>query len=236
MILRSSLLTQQQDITHGFTTKLGYPSDLSDPDATAAWIAVADALGVPDGRVAVVRQVHGADVLEVCGDDVPDARRCWLAGEADALVCASPGLLIAVRTADCVPILVAGQGAVAAIHAGWRGLASGVIPAAMAALERLGAGPWRAAVGPCIGTAAYEVGQEVIDGISARVPTDVFVRPGPRRAHADLAAAAAWQLQQAGVAEVDVLGLCTFTDDRLHSFRRGREPAGRQAAVIGLLR
>ena len=176
--------------------------------------------------MAYASQVHGADVIE--------ATAGGLAGEADALVARQRGLLIAVRVADCVPVLVAGPMGVAAIHAGWRGVAAGVVGAGVAALG--GSGPLVAAVGPCISGARYEVGPEVIEGIAAAgVPREVFVRPGPCRDHADLASAVAWQLRAAGVDEVDVLGACTLSDPALHSFRRDGDLSGRIAGVLGML-
>jgi hypothetical protein len=81
----------------------------------------------------------------------------------------------------------------------------------------------------------YEVGSEVIDGIGASVPQDVFRREGASRAHADLRAAARWQLERAGVERIETLETCTRCDSDLHSHRRDGAPAGRQAAIIGLM-
>jgi hypothetical protein len=155
-----------------------------------------------------------------------------LVGEADALITDVKGLLIAVRTADCVPILVAGQGVVAAIHAGWRGLAAGVIPQTIRKLS--GAGPFVAAVGPAIGVSCYEVGEEVVTGIGCLVPEEAFVLRNRIRPHVDLAAAAAYQLRDAGIDNVEVTNICTFSDDRLWSHRREADQAGRQAGLVGL--
>lgn len=224
MMLYASLLSGVPGVVHGFTTaRTEGAEDLGRGAPEARWRAVASALGLEGAGVALVSQVHGAEVLRVSGPG--------LAGEADALVSDTPGLLLAVRIADCVPILVVGARGVAAIHAGWRGLAAGVIGAAVDALGEARA----AAVGPCISAAAYEVGDEVIAGISAAgVPTDVFVVPGPRRNHADLREAARWQLARAGVPLIEVLPDCTFTSPALHSHRRDGAAAGRQAAIIGL--
>lgn len=224
MLLASSLLAGFDRVVHGFTTALTPGAgDLGRAPPPQAWAAVALALGLPGAGVALASQVHGRDVLRV--------HAAGLAGEGDALVTDAPGLLLAVRVADCVPVLVVGPGGVAAIHAGWRGLAAGVIPAALAALGRASA----AAVGPCISAGAYEVGEEVIAGIAgAGVPERAFVEEGPRRRHADLRAAAAWQLREAGVPEVEVLPHCTFGSADLHSHRRSGARAGRQAGVVGL--
>jgi len=225
MILASALLSAVPCVVHGFTTAEGPVSNLGSGASAEMWASLRAALGVPEAGVALASQVHGATVL------VPEGP--GLAGEGDALTCFHPGLLVAVRIADCVPILVAGRDRVAAIHAGWRGLAAGTIAASLRALESPEG--LVAAVGPCISWPSYEVGEEVIAGIAASgVPESVFVHEGPRRRHADLRAAAAWQLRAAGVVEVDVLPGCTFLDPRLHSHRRDGAQAGRQAAVIGL--
>lgn len=232
MFLRSDLISAIPGVVHGFTTAEAEEfGDLSRGAPERAWRALAAALGAPEAPVARASQVHSAVVLEV--------RAGGLAGEGDALISDVPGLLLAVRVADCVPVLVAGPGVVAAIHAGWRGLAGGVIPSALAALRVLAPAvapeALVAAVGPCISAARYEVGAEVIDGIaSAGVPREVFVRPGPRRDHADLRAAAAWQLAAGGLSRVDVLPHCTYDDPRLHSHRRDGAASGRLAGVVGL--
>lgn len=247
MIRHSALLSQASGLVHGFTTRAG-PSwlasggglDLGPRASARTWGWVATQVGLDGAAVALLSQVHGRDVLF--------ASAGGLIGDGDALVTDRAGLLLAVRVADCVPVLVAvvdADGlarAVAAVHAGWRGLAAGVIPAAVSALR--GRGPWPggaatrvlASVGPCIGADAYEVGADVIEGIGVRVPRDCFARPGWRPGHwqADLGAAAAWQLHDVGVDAVEVNPWCTSQDPALHSFRRDGAAAGRLAAVIGL--
>ncbi len=171
-------------------------------------------------RVAWLEQVHSATVLEA----VPGVN-----GPADALTTDRRGLALCVVTADCVPVLLAAPGRVAAVHAGWRGLAAGVVPTALA---RFGTGPVSAWIGPAIGVCCYEVGEEVAAEV-ARASSAAVVRPGPRgRPHIDLAAAAALQLRRHGVREIHRLGLCTRCDDRLRSYRREGAGAGRNLAVI----
>ncbi len=229
MLLRSPLLDRRADLGHGFTTRqdtAGRPLDLGPGASPGVWAGVAEAAGLPGAPVALVSQVHGRVVWEV---EVPG-----LAGEGDALITERPDLLLAVRIADCVPVLLAGPGVVAAVHAGWRGVAAGVIAAT---LDRLGArGPFVAVIGPSIGVERYEVGEEVIAGIvSAGVPEAICCRRdlGPRP-HAAVAAAAAWQLRQGGVNVVDQLPYCTAADpSRFFSFRRDGAGQGRLAAVIG---
>ena len=226
VFIQSPALSGIEGLLHGFSRRSlsgGGVLDLGRDASPALWAAVSGELGAPDAGVALVSQVHGSSVIAA---DCPG-----LLGEADALLTRQRGLLLAIRTADCVPVLVVGHdGEVAAIHAGWRGIAAGVIPAALSAM----AAPRLAVVGPCISTAAYQVGEEVIDGIvAAGVPASVVVdRSYGVRPHADLKAAARWQLAQSGVS-VEVLPHCTFLDADLHSYRRDGVRSGRLAAVIG---
>jgi YfiH family protein len=179
---------------------------------------------VPD-QVALMSQVHGATVLEVAG---PTGVRTT-AGEADALVTRRPDVVLAVRVADCVPILLAGPGVVAAVHAGWRGLAAGVVPAAVAAMDVDGI---VAVVGPHISADAYEVGPEVITCIAATgVPTSRIRVARGDRVHADLGAAAVWQLEAAGVTVLPFEAACTTGPDHF-SHRHEGPVTGRQAGMI----
>jgi hypothetical protein len=161
------------------------------------------------------------------------------APQADAIVAATPGAVVGVVTADCVPILlVAGSGAaVAAVHAGWRGLARGVVEAGVAALERAGGAPaarFSAAIGPHIGACCYEVDAPVLDAISAALGPSALACATPvRRGHwlLDLGAAAVLALARAGVPEPAIgraTALCTACDaERFHSYRRDGRRAGR---------
>jgi len=173
--------------------------------------------------VAYASQVHGDTVLWTSTEGC--------AGEADALLTRESGLLVAVRTADCVPILIRGEGVVGAVHAGWRGLASGIILKACQMLQD--EGPLEAVVGPAICGACYEGGDEVVDAIAAWTDRSLFVIEGPRKAHIDPGAAAAAQLRSAGVSEVTRLSICTHCDARLWSHRQEGSRAGRQAGLVG---
>ncbi len=166
------------------------------------------------------QQVHGDRVRQVA---VPGFQ-----GEGDALVTETPGILLAVRTADCVPIAVAGDGIVAAIHAGWRGLGAGIVEAALRVLE--GRGPLAAVVGPAICGSCYEVGQEVVDLLGGRAASETFVT---RARHVDLGALAVHLLERAGV-ETERIAVCTRCGGGLYSHRREGEVAGRQAGFVGL--
>ncbi len=171
--------------------------------------------------VAWAKQVHGATLLR---------GRAGECGEGDALFTAEPGLALAIATADCVPVLLASPQGLAAVHAGWRGLAQGVLAPAVAALGATA--EITAWIGPAIGQCCYEVGdevaQQVVDASSVAV-----TRPGPRgRPHLDLAGAARMQLEKAGVGQIELLISCTQCDERLWSYRRDGKGAGRNLAFI----
>ena len=120
MIFADPAFAAQKNIVHGFTSILdvdGQRLDLGRGSTSTDWARAARSIGADDMGTAFVSQVHGKTVLW--------AEQPGLVGEADAVLTRVPGLLVAVRTADCVPILVAGKTAVGAIHAGWRGLAAG---------------------------------------------------------------------------------------------------------------
>lgn len=178
------------------------------------------------------RQVHGVRVMRA------HAAAGIAAEEADAVVSDVPGLAVAVVTADCVPVLVAERGGarVAAIHAGWRGLAGGVVAEGFAALLRGGARPeeLRAVIGPCIGPCCYEVDAPVLDALRARfgAGTEKALRPArPGRALLDLGALVRLDCLRAGLdpdAVAVVEGACTRCDaERFHSYRRDGPRAGR---------
>ncbi len=185
-------------------------------------------------RVSWLEQVHGARVLP--------AAASGHAGEADAQYCTQPGLACAILTADCLPVLLCNRAGdrVAAAHAGWRGLAAGVLEATVATLDTAPA-DLLAWLGPAIGPGAFEVGAEVRQAfVDAAGPTASSVAacfaPGARAGHylADLYALARLRLAAAGVSAVYGGGLCTYTDaQRFFSYRRdGR--TGRMATLIAL--
>jgi hypothetical protein len=212
---------------HGFTSRTdsaGRRLHLGVGSTEKDWSRVAIDMGVEGMPTAFVSQVHGRSV---CWADSPG-----LAGEADAVLTKSPGLLVAVRTADCVPIIVAGRGVVGAIHAGWRGLAAGIISETMNELN--GYGPIAAVVGPSICMACYEVGEEVVDGIARWVHPSQFVSRQATRPHVDPGAAAVAQLKAAGASYVGRVAACTWCDSRLWSYRQDGAESGRQVGIVGL--
>jgi len=227
-------------VPHVFTTRRGDGRDLDLGDLGAANVAAlmravgtrgAARAGEPDGaRLVALRQVHGSAVF-VAGAELPAERP-----QADASVGDRPDRLLLVRTADCVPILIAGDGGrrVAAVHAGWRGLVAGVIARALEALGPADA----AAIGPCISVGRFEVGAEVAHAFESAGLGDAVVGGGPgAKPRVDLARAARAELARAGVRAIDGCELCTWDDPELYSHRRdvthgGRPTTGRLGAAI----
>jgi YfiH family protein len=176
------------------------------------------------GNLATLKQIHSA----TC---VPAAGRSGLLGEGDALLENTPGAVVAVKTADCIPILLVDERlrAVAAVHAGWRGTVARIVARAVEAMgARFGtaAGDLHAAIGSGIGKCCYEVGPEVAAHFG-----------GQGRGHIDLAAENQRQLEEAGVTpgRVYASNLCTMCrPEEFHSFRRDKEAAGRLHSFAGI--
>lgn len=192
------------------------------------------------GRPVFLRQVHGTRVLRLPqrGDAVP---------EADASFTTEPGVACAIQVADCLPVLFAAPGArgVAAAHAGWRGLAAGVLEATASALcEASGCAPdeLRAWLGPCIGPRQFEVGAEVLAafGVEPGLSSPRFEARGGDRWLADLPGLARERLQAAGLRHIDGGRWCTVEDEsRFFSHRRDRPrvgTSGRMAAAVWIER
>lgn len=218
---------------HLFTTR-----QLQLPHAEG-WQALASAAGVAADRVVSLNQVHGGEVVTIRGE-VPRERP-----EADALISNIPDVALAVRAADCVPLLIADRQtrAVGAVHAGWRGTAARVAVAAVEALTReFGSRPEElvVAIGPAIGPCCYEVGSDLVDAFAAagheRYLIDRwFLTPREQKMRLDVPGANRDQLILAGVRDenIHVSGLCTAMHlDLLTSYRAEKEKAGRIAAVI----
>jgi len=247
MLARAPELESLHSLRHGFTGRAGGVSngrlaslnlarrDGETPEALVTnWNRVARELH-PDwtsDQVVLLDQIHGGEVVEASTATGP----LGTLAAADAVVTTQTQLILAIRTADCVPILFAGPGAVGAAHAGWRGVAAGVVPGTVQRMGQLGVSPGSlvAVVGPHIGVDAYEVGAEVVAGIvDSGVPEFVFVQQRDRP-HVDLRAAVVHQLRSCGVGVIMHVRACTFSDRRWFSHRRDGPITGRQAAVIGL--
>lgn len=176
-----------------------------------------------------LRQVHGTQAVRVTQPH-PGAEE----PEADAAIASDAGTVLAILTADCLPVVFAtADGEIAAAHAGWRGLAAGVLENTVAALPAP-AGRVLAWLGPAAGPQAYEVGEEVFDAFVSRdaraQPAFAATRPGHWRV--DLYALARQRLRDAGVEQVYGGGLCTISDpQRFYSHRRDQR-TGRMATVV----
>ena len=192
--------------------------------------ALQQALGLPSPP-RWLRQVHGISVAQLgplAGAEEPPA---------DAAVSHIPGTVLAILTADCLPVLFCAEDGseIGAAHGGWRGLAAGVLEATLTQLET----PARhllAWLGPCIGAASYEVGEEVRDAFVASDAgtTACFAPTRPGHWFADLAALARRRLQAAGVQRIHGGGFDTLADTRFYSYRRDGTRSGRFASLIWL--
>lgn len=213
-----------------------------DPDAVAENLRrVREAFGGSD-PVVLLRQVHGRDVLRVGPDDGSSAPTAGVEGlaEADGLVTDRPGVVLAVRAADCVPLLLADPEAraVGALHVGRSGLAAGVVQAGLDALAGLGARPSRirAWLGPHVCGGCYEVPAPLRDEVEAVVPGSASTTSWGTPA-VDLGAGIATLLTAAGVPDeqVTAVGRCTLEDPGLYSYRRDGAASGRFAGLVRLV-
>ena len=196
------------------------------PDAvTRNRVHVQDELGV---RFAYGRQVHGRTVLSHTDAPPPDG---YVAPDADGQATNLRGIAPMVLTADCVPIALAGGGAVAMLHAGWRGLAANIVAEGVAALRGLGGdGRLSAAIGPGAGPCCYEVSDDVRDAFAG------YGADARNGRNLDLKEVARRQLAAAGVDDVADVGLCTICSDPalFFSHRRDHGVTGRQAGIVWL--
>jgi YfiH family protein len=178
-----------------------------------------------------LRQVHGTRCVQI-------DTGAWLnEPEADAAVTRTPGVVLAIQTGDCLPVLFcAGDGSeIAAAHAGWRGLSAGVLENTLSAMQA-SRGNVMAWLGPAIAAQSYEVGDEVRDAFCARDPAAATAFTATRPGHwsCDLYALARQRLRAAGVMGILGGGLDTLTDPGLHSYRRDGANSGRMASLLWL--
>ncbi|HSU39259.1 MAG TPA: polyphenol oxidase family protein, partial [Polyangiaceae bacterium] len=165
---RHAFFTRHGGVSEGPYASLNFSRSVGDePERVEKNLALAaEALGVGTERIFFLSQVHGTGAVVLGGDE---RRETVVEMEGDALASRAPGLACAVRTADCVPVLVGDlkSGAAAAIHAGWRGIVRGVLEAGVAKLQEIAGGDVElvAALGPHIRLWAFEVGEDVADEI-----------------------------------------------------------------------
>lgn len=252
----TSSLMDAHGIRHGFFTREGgvsedhyaslncSPYSHDDPDLVIENRGIAaNALGMNGDQLCTTKQEHGSTVVFVT--------RAWRSGQApaaDGMVTNRQGLMLGILTADCVPVLLAdpAAGVIGAAHAGWRGLASGVVAEVLRAMIEIGASPSRirAVIGPAIEQRSYEVGSELRDRFLESEPDDYkFFAPGvdDESFYFDLKGCAAERLVACGVEEIELIGVDTYdAEDRFYSFRRathrGEPDYGRQLSAILLER
>lgn len=199
---------------------------------------VADAMGLSPANLMTVHQIHSADVETITAPSDAGVR-------ADAMVCATPGLGLAILTADCQPVLFADPkaGVIGAAHAGWKGAIGGILEATLDAMEDLGAqrADITAVIGPSISQRAYEVGPEFLDRFMAEDPENgrFFAGGQGDKAHFDLIGYGLHRLRHAQVGEAAWTGHCTYSDPaRFFSYRRATHAReadyGRLMSVIRL--
>jgi hypothetical protein len=253
ILFYASPLLERLGVPHAFSTRAGgvslapfdslnlgisRDSHLKDarPNIEENYRRLATAIGCTGRARCWASQVHGGDVCEaragaVFENGIP----------ADALVTDDPDRIISVKYADCVPILLASPGAraVAAVHAGWRGIVAGVLPAAVARLASLAhtaPSALVAAIGPCIARDAFEVGPEVLDAFVKTIGPDAPLRRADTgKGFIDLREAVRRQLVSAGLRpdQVDTTDQCTFANRaEFFSHRRDGPATGRMAALI----
>ncbi|MBC8107429.1 MAG: peptidoglycan editing factor PgeF [Anaerolineae bacterium] len=275
VVYYASPLLQRAGVPHAFSTRIGGMSsgpftslNLGNPSSAdvrddADHIAqnyrrLHAAIGCENRKRCFVKQVHGCAVLDARAiADYQDGQ------PADALTSDDPTKLLAIQTADCIPILLATTDGkhVAAIHAGWRGIIANIIAHAGDEVLRIAGSPGKnliAAIGPCIGKSHFEVGPEVLaefdraferecEALSQesdchpehdpRAKSSVFERRPDGKGNVDLPRAAYLQLLGAGLSpdSIDTTDRCTFRDaDEFFSHRRDRGVTGRMAALIGV--
>ena len=230
---RALFTTRSGGVSTGPHAELNLGVNVDDePELVAAnFDRVSTSIGAP---LALGRQVHGADVLEVPGP--PDPGQSFV-GTADALVSAARHVGLAVVVADCVPVLLAdpGRGVIGTAHAGRGGLLAGVVPAVIDAMRGLGARDLRAVVGPAVCGSCYEVPAAMRDEVDAVVPGTATTTSWGTPA-LDLPAGVLAQLADGGVEHVEHVAACTFPDERFYSHRRWSADGERRGRFAGVVR
>jgi YfiH family protein len=247
-LLSSTALASIPGIVHGFSTRraehneftLG-PNSSDNPAIQINRVRFLAAAGMSGWPVLKLKQVHS--------DIIQNMKDTWAANEpleGDAAITQLRGAALGIQTADCVPILIADrQGtAVAAIHAGWRGIASHIAAKSVARLANdygVAASDLVAVIGPHNAVCCYEVGEEVVEAVND--PASIVRKPEWTKAHLDQGLANQRQLVEAGIPEEQIIvsNLCTqCRSDLFYSYRRdskkdGGKRAGRMLSVIGIL-
>lgn len=238
--LRHGFFTRRGGASSGIFAGLNCGPGSSDQQEVVAInrTRVADAMQVAPDHLVSLHQIHSATTVML---DAPLPER----PRADAMVTATPGLVLGILTADCQPVLFADAhaGVIGAAHAGWRGALGGVLEATLAAMETLGAtrDNTTAVIGPSISQAAYEVSADFMHAFLTQDESHArfFAQGKGDKMHFDLPAFGLDRLRRAGVGHAEWTGHCTYADaDRFYSYRRtthnGEADYGRQIAAIRL--
>jgi YfiH family protein len=235
---RHAFFTRQGGVSEGAFASLNFSVAVGDEPARVSenLRRAGQALAIDCERIFFLSQVHGREVAVADGSESRDA---FVQREGDAVIGELPSLACAVRSADCVPVLLGDRrsGAAAAVHAGWRGVAACAVAAAVAQLEALTRGPLDlvAAIGPHISLDSFEVSEDVAELLRAASPDPDVVdrsRTGP---HVDLRRIVRAQLLALGLRAdaIDQLPGCTVRDETLFfSFRRDGQHSGRSLSAI----
>lgn len=248
LVYYRSPLLDRAAVPHAFSTRLGGISpapfdslNLGNPsgcDIQDDYDRIHDnyrilqrAIGIDDRQRVWMHQVHGGDVVTVTGQTESGAK-------ADAMITRESSRLLAVRVADCVPVLLASRdgSTVAAVHAGWRGVIARVLPNTIRAMD-VDPANLLVAIGPCIGFESFEVGYDVLNAFQESFGTEAPVRIESRgKGRADLKRALLLQLDEFHLFDdqIDTTDRCTYRDrDEFFSHRRDGGVTGRMAAIIG---
>jgi len=236
---RHAFFTRRGGASTGAYSSLNFSIAVGDTETNVAenLARAATALRVSAERLYFLSQVHGRIAVALRGDE---NRSEVVIREGDAITSSNGNCAVGVRVADCVPILLADSesGAVAAVHAGWRGLVAGVVEAGVEKIRRVSGSSAgiAAAIGPHITIAAFEVSEDVAETLKACSPDpDVVDRTLGPKPHVDLARIAASKLEALGVSgtSIERVGGCTFLEpERYFSFRRDGPRSGRHLAAI----
>ena len=241
--VRHGFFTRQGGVSGGIYASLncGYGSSDQPANVTENRRRALALIGLPAGALATTYQIHSADVVEVTKPWPLEARP-----RVDAMVTTRPGIALGIATADCAPVLLAdpAAGVIGAAHAGWRGAVNGVVEAVVRAMVERGAEParMRAAVGPCIAQASYEVGPEFPQPFLQQDPENRrFFMPSKRTGHFmfDLPGYVVSRLQRLGIGAAASVARDTCAEaDLFFSYRRttlaGEKDYGRGLSVIAL--
>jgi len=234
---RHAFFTRQGGVSQGPYSSLSFSVAAGDSEANVKQNLerAAAQLGIASTRIHFLSQVHGRVVHTLSGSEQQSE---LIQREGDALVSRAAGLACAVRSADCVPVLLADRrsGAVAAVHAGWRGAVNGVVSSAVHSLRAIAPSPdLLAAIGPHISQAAFEVSEDVAETLlSASRDARIVDRSRPKP-HVDLRRMLRAELHALGLEQAsidDVWGCTVLEPERFFSFRRDGKASGRHLSAI----